>query len=76
MSTPPLPGMGSSFQEPTSPDQTSAPQEQIPQPQMPQILQQRSKKKGFGPNVKNPGALAGAIARSKRARQTGDKWGS
>jgi hypothetical protein len=69
--------LGSSMQEPSSPDNTSAPPEQIPAQQGPSIakvLGQR-KKKGFGPNIKNPGALAGAIARAKRARQSGQKWG-
>ena len=64
------------MQEPTSPDPTSAPPEQIPSKPsgVTQALGQR-KKKGFGPNIKNPGALAGAIARAKRARQSGQKWG-
>ena len=61
------------FQEPPSPDQTAAPPESVPQPPNPiQALQQRKKK----PMVRNSGALASAIARSKRARQTGQKWGN
>lgn len=79
MSSPAIPqALGSSMNEPSSTDPTSAPpiqQPQQPQQSMQQVLGAR-KKKGFGPGVKNPGALAGAIARSKRARQAGDKWGS
>lgn len=66
--------LGSSMQEPSSPDPTSAPTIQTPNP-VSQALTAK-KKKGFGPGIKNPGALAGAIARAKRARQTGDKWGA
>ena len=75
----PLPGLSSSFQEPSTPDTTSTPPETSPSTpagqNVSQILGQR-KKKPFGPTVRSPGALAGAIARSKRARQTGDKWGA
>jgi len=68
--------LGSSFQEPASPDQTSTPPENTSP--IAQALTQASKKKkkSFGSNVKNPGALKAAIARSRRARQIGDKWGA
>jgi hypothetical protein len=78
VSSPAIPALGASFQEPSSPDQTSGPPEQVPQAPMQSqnpIAQILKKKKGFGANVKNPGALAGAISRAKRARQTGQKWG-
>lgn len=74
------------FQEPSSPDQTSAPQMPDQQPQQNQPLQgqaqglaqalARRKKKGvIGPTVKTPSALSAAIARSRRARPSGLKYG-
>lgn len=60
--------MGSSFNEPATDDTTSAPPEPNP---VAQIL----KKKKKIVNVRNSGELAGAIARAKRARQTGQKYG-
>ena len=62
--------MGSSFREPASPDNTSAPPIQDPANPNPK------KKKPFGPKVRNPGALAAAIAKSKRAYQSSHKYGS
>lgn len=77
MGNSPVPAaLGSSMQEPASPDPTSAPQVQIPQAAAITQVLGAKKKKGFGPNVKNPGALARAIARAKRARQFGQKYGS
>jgi hypothetical protein len=73
----PLPGLGSSFNEPETDDTTSAPPETVPSGPANAIAQllAKKKKKPFGTNVKNPGALAGAIARAKKAHQTGQKWG-
>lgn len=69
-------GLSPNFNEPSSDDPTSASQpvnQPVQQPAL-QAVGQR-KKKGFGPNVRNPGALAAAIAKSKRARQSTYKYG-
>jgi hypothetical protein len=75
------------FQEHSSPDQTSAPQmpdqqpQQNPQPMqgqaqgLAQALARRKKKGVIGPTVKTPSALSAAIARSRRSRQSGLKYG-
>ena len=72
-----FPGISANFNEPQTDDTTSAPQVQQPSPvnAVAQILQQK-KKKGFGPNVRNPGALAAAIGRAKRARPMTYKYGN
>jgi hypothetical protein len=81
----PLPGLGSSFNEPPSDDPTSAPpmpgfaagadqQPQAPPHGLAQALAAR-KKKPVGPTIKTPSTLATAISRAKRARQGGDKYG-
>jgi hypothetical protein len=74
------------FQEPSSPDPTSAPPLQIPQQpaqQQPmqgqggglaQALARRRKIPG-APTMRNPAPLAAAIAKSKRARPSSDKYG-
>lgn len=67
-------GLSANFNEPSSKDPTSAPSEQVPQSPVSQAL--AKKKKGFGPGVKNSGALAGAIARAKRARPNALKYGN
>jgi hypothetical protein len=64
---------GSSFNEPATQDQTSAPPESLPG--TPPLGGQK-KKKPFGPKVRNPGALAAAIAKSKKAFQSSHKYGS
>ncbi len=64
-------GLGSSFNEPATDDNTSAP----PIPQNPTQTDTPKKKKPFGPKVRNSGALAAAIARAKRAHQSGHKYG-
>jgi hypothetical protein len=77
MSTPPFGGsLQANFQEPSTPDQTSAPPDNPPQTgaSIQQVLGQR-KKKPFGPNVRNSGALAAAIARSKKGRPNALKYG-
>lgn len=68
--TPGTPLTGDNFNEPQTDDNTSAP----PQPQIPansplQKLRKPSK-------ARNPGALAGAIARAKRAKQPSYKYGN
>jgi len=68
-------GMGSSFQEPQSPDQTSAPPETVPGQVSPvsqgiAALLAKAKKK-----QRSPAALKAAIASAKRARQSGRKMG-
>jgi len=75
----PLPGLGSSFNEPPSNDPTSAPpmpdqQAQAPPQGLAQALAQR-KKKPIAPTVKTPGPLASAISAAKKARQGGHKFG-
>lgn len=67
-----LPGMGSSMNEPDNKDTTSAPVLNPVAQNVAQVLNQRKKK----PGVKSPSTLAAAIARSRKARQTGDKWGA
>ncbi len=60
------------FNEPATADNTSAPaMPQVQQP-LPAVLSAKLKKPS---KLKNPGPLAAAISRAKRARQTGDKWG-
>lgn len=66
-------GMGANFNEPPTDDPTSAPPETVPSNPV-QAL--KKKKKPFGNNIRNPGALAGAIARAKRARPSGMKYGN
>jgi hypothetical protein len=61
-------GLKPSFNEPETNDTTSAPSETVPAP--------KKKKKPFALNVRNPGALAGAIARAKRARPSAMKYGN
>jgi hypothetical protein len=78
------------FQEPSSPDPTSAPpipdqqvQQTAQQPMqgqgqaqgLAQALARRKKKGLIGPRVRTPGPLAAAISASKRARQSGHKYG-
>ena len=76
MSSPLIPAaLGANMQQ-GSPDQTSAPPDNPPSVQNPVIQALNKKKKGFGAGVRNPGALAGAIARAKKARQFGQKWGN
>jgi len=63
-----VPGLTDQFNHPPTDDNTSAPAE----PTIPQPSPLKPKK----PNkLKNPGALAAAISKAKRARQTGQKWG-
>jgi len=78
-----------SFQEPVSNDPTSAPAEQVPQgpgtvqTDVQQPLSARSalaatrkkKKLPGGPTVKQSSGVAAALARSKKARQGGSKFG-
>lgn len=71
-------GMSPNFNEPQSNDPTSAPPMNDPtsssvQPMQNPVAQILAKKKKS--SVRNPGALAGAIARAKKARQSGQKWG-
>ena len=65
-------GLNAPFNEPDSDDPTSAPSISGPGNPNPD----KKKKKPFGPKVRNPGALAAAISRAKRAHQTGHKYGS
>jgi hypothetical protein len=64
-----LPGLSAQFNEPPTDDDTSAP----PQPQLSNIAPPKLKKPL---KARNPGALAGAISRAKRAHQTGQKFGN
>lgn len=86
-----FPGATASFNEPASSDPTSAPPLQVPRgPQQPTTLTQRAqgiatglaaalvkrKKAGLiGPTTKTPSTLTAAIARARRARQGGEKYG-
>jgi hypothetical protein len=84
-----FPGLSADFNEPQSNDPTSAPempdQQPSDQPIEPQqgrmqgfaaALARRKKKKGtVGPTVRQPSALAAAIARAKRARPSTYKNG-
>lgn len=79
--------LGSDFNEPQSSDPTSAPPmpdqqpQQNPQPMqgqaqgLAQALAHRKKKGLIGPTVKTPSPLSAAIARSRRARPSGLKYG-
>jgi hypothetical protein len=72
---PQLPILSANFQDQggQNPDNTSAPpMPQVQQP-LPAVLSAKLKKPS---KLKNPGPLAAAISRAKRARQTGDKWGT
>ena len=79
----PFPGATAPFNEPSTDDTTSAPQ--MPdqglqqQPTVGQSLAaalSRRKKAGLiGPTVKQPSELKAAIARARRARQGGMKFG-
>jgi hypothetical protein len=76
--------LGSNFNEQSN-DPSSAPpipdQQQNPQPMQEQAqglaaaLARRKKKGLIGPTVRTPSALSAAIARSRRARQSGLKYG-
>jgi hypothetical protein len=69
--------LSANFNEPQSNDQTSAPLMQ-PGPTVGQSLAaalSRRKKSGIGPTVKQPSELKAAIARARRARQGGEKYG-
>lgn len=63
-------GISDQFNEPQTDDTTSAP----PQPQLPAASPLNKLKKPL--KGRNPGALAGAIARAKRAKQPTYKYGS
>ena len=77
--------LGSNFNEPQSDDPTSAPPmpdqqpQQNPQPMQAQglaaALAKRKKRGLIGPTIKTPSALSAAIARSRRARPSGLKYG-
>ena len=79
----PLPGLSADFNEPQSNDPTSAPQMPDQQPQtsqgqaqgLAQELARRKKKGLIGPTMRAPSTLAAAIAKAKRARVGGDKYG-
>lgn len=62
-------GQGASFNDPQSDDTTSAPP--IPPNPVQQVLGSRKKQK----NPRNPTDLARAISMSKRAKQSGHKYG-
>lgn len=63
--------LGSSYNEPPTDDQTSAPP--VPQPTAGNQMGIQRKKKKLD---RKSSTLAAAIARSKRAHQTGNKYGS
>jgi hypothetical protein len=67
-----LPGiLGDNFNSPPSDDPTSAPaMPQVQQP-LPSVLSKLKKPT----KLKNPSILAAAIARSKRAKPSTEKWG-
>jgi hypothetical protein len=70
----PIPLLQDNFQDSGAidPDETSAPaMPQVQQP-VPAVLSPKLKKPS---KLKNPSALAAAIARSKRPNQRGQKWG-
>jgi len=71
--------LSANFNEPQSNDPTSAPQMQDQQqPTVGQSLAEALKKRKKGvinPNVKQPAALKAAIAKARRARVGGDKYG-
>jgi len=73
--------LSANFNEPQSNDPTSAPQmpDQQQQPTVGQslaaALKKRKKSGAIGPNVKQPAALKAAIAKARRARVGGDKYG-
>jgi hypothetical protein len=83
----PFPGSTANFNEPQSNDTTSAPQ--MPDQQQNAVIQRaqgiasglagalaKRKKAGLiGPSVKAPSTLTAAIARARRARQGGEKYG-
>jgi hypothetical protein len=76
------------FEEPSSPDTTSAPPMPDQTPAQQQLTPgakkiagslasalAKRKKQGIGPTIKAPSELTAAIARARRARQSGEKYG-
>jgi hypothetical protein len=63
--------LGDNFNSPPSDDPTSAPAMPQMQQPLPSVLSKLKKP----PKLKNPSILAAAIARSKRAKPSTEKWG-
>jgi hypothetical protein len=64
-----LPGLSAQFNSPPTDDTSSAPA----QPQLANVAPPKLKKPL---KARNPGALAGAISRASKARQSGQKFGN